>query len=201
MSDCYKLIKDDITNYISFINQKGNNSISIKNLYLEKDYDFKIFKFLKTFELEDIIKEIINFYIESISKKENIIYYKLYIKNIIKPISLKLSLNKLRIFHNKMLLIISGINQICKKNVYSFEFIGYLMYLLIENELCDIEDMNIFINKDEENIINICKIIENIILSSEDDVNKYYENFKNIDLFKNNELFEKYIKIDLNKIV
>ena len=200
-SDCYELIKDDITNYISFINQKGNNSISINNSYLEKEYDFKLLKFLKTFELEDIIKEIINFYIESISKKENIIYYKLYIKNIIKPISLKLSLNKLRIFHNKLLLILSDINQLCKKNIYSFEFLGYLIYLLIENELCDIEDMNIFINRDEENMINICKIIENIILSSEDDVNKYYEDFKNIDLFKSNDLFEKYIKIDLNKIV
>ena len=107
----------------------------------------------------------------------------------------------MRIFHNKLLLILSDINQLCKKNIYSFEFLGYLIYLLIENELCDIEDMNIFINRDEENMINICKIIENIILSSEDDVNKYYEDFKNIDLFKSNDLFEKYIKIDLNKIV
>ena len=60
--------------------------------------------------------------------------------------------------------------------------------------------MNIFINKDEETKNNICKIIKYIILSSGDNVKKYYEDFKNIDFFKNNNLFEKNIKSELNSI-
>ena len=60
---------------------------------------------------------------------------------------------------------LSDINQICSKNKYAFEIFGYLIYLLIENELCDIKDMNIFINKDEESKINICKTIKYIISS------------------------------------
>ena len=114
-------------------------------------------------------------------------------------ISSNLSLRKFRLFHKKILLILSEINQISKKNIYSYEVFGYLIYLLISNELCDIKDMNIFINKDEESKINICKIIKYIILSSED-INKFSEDFKNIELFKNNNLFDDLIKNDLNKI-
>ena len=99
-----------------------------------------------------------------------------------------------------MLLILSDINQICSKNIYVFEIFGYLIYLLIKNELCDVEDMNIFINKDEESKINICKTIKFIILSSED-IKNYYDDFKRIELFNNNSLFNDYIEKKINKII
>ena len=80
---------------------------------------------------------------------------------------------------------------------------GYLIYLLIENELCDIEDVNIFINKEEESKIIVCKTIKYTILSSSgDNINKYYEEFKNIDIFKNNnKLFDKYITFELKDLL
>ena len=103
-----------------------------------------------------------------------------------------------------MLLIFSDLNQICKQNDYIFEIIGYLVYSLIENELCDVFDMNIFINKDERSKINICKIIKYIILSSENNmikIKKYFEDFKNLELFRGNNLFNNYINSDINKII
>ena len=98
-----------------------------------------------------------------------------------------------------MLLILSDINKFCNKNIYAFNIFGYLMYLLIKNELCDIKDMNIFINKDQESKIAICKIIKYIILSSEN-VKNYCEEFKRIELFKNNNLFNDYIANEIGEI-
>ena len=190
---CSELLKEDIDNYIIFQKQNNLNETKNENLY------FTTFKRFKQFELEDILKSYINISNNSITKEEDVKYYKSYIKDIIEMISSNLSLRKLRLFHKKILLILSEINQISKKNIYSYEVFGYLIYLLISNELCDIKDMNIFINKDEESKINICKIIKYIILSSED-INKFSEDFKNIELFKNNNLFDDLIKNDLNKI-
>ena len=83
-----------------------------------------------------------------------------------------------------------------------YEIIGYLIYFLIVNELCDIEDINIFINKDEESKIIICKTIKYTILASEDNIKKYYEEFKNIDLFKNNNnIFDQYITCELKNLL
>ena len=186
-----KLIKEDFVDYINFLKNKKND---------ENKFDFKIIKNIKRFEIENILKDLINIFIGIITKEEELFYYKSYIKNIFKPIFGKMSLNKLRIFHNNILLIISDINQFCKKNIFSYEIFGYLIYLLIENELCDVQDMNIFIKKNEESKINVCKVIKYIILSSELNCKKYYENFKGIDLFKNNSLFEDYIKIEINSI-
>ena len=188
---CDKLIKEDFNDFIDFLKNSKN----------DKDkYNFIIIKNIKTFEIENIIKDIINIFIEIVTKDEELLYYKYYINNILKPLFDKIPINKLRIFHKNFLLLLSDINQLCKNNIYSFEIIGYLIYLLIENELCDIQDMNIFMNKNEESKINICKIIKYIILSSESNSENYYENFKNIDLFKNNSLFDDYIKNEINSI-
>ena len=170
---------------------------------VEYQYDWPILKSLKKLDLEDIIKYYINICEYTIKNNEQVTCYKSYIKYIIEQISDKLSLSKLRIFHNKMLLIFSDLNQICKQNDYIFEIIGYLVYSLIENELCDVFDMNIFINKDERSKINICKIIKYIILSSENNIiknKKYFGDFKNLELFKGNNLFNDYINGDINKI-
>ena len=200
----FELIKQDIDNYINLaqnMNNENKNKNFIKEKY-EKEYDFQVLKFSKNIELEDLIKNFIDITINSNLNEGNIVYYKSYLKYIIEQISNKLSLNKLRVFHNKMLLIFSDLNQICTENDCVFEIIGYLIYSLIENELCDAQDMNIFINKEEKSKINICKIIKYIILSSENNIRafkKYYEDFKNLELFKNNSLFNDYIICDINK--
>ena len=199
-----KFLKVKIEEFINIFSKKILiKTEDTKELNIIKQYDFLILKYFKNIELEDIIRNFIDASNDSNINEENIFYYKSYIKYIIEQISDKLSLSKLRIFHNKMLLIFSEINQICKQNDYIFEIIGYLVYSLIENELCDVFDMNIFINKDERSKINICKIIKYIILSSENNIiknKKYFEDFKNLELFKGNNLFNDYINGDINKI-
>ena len=66
-----------------------------------------------------------------ISNQDQITCYKNYIKNIIESISYKLSLSKLRTFHNKILQMLSNIHDICSKNEFMYEIIGYLLYILI----------------------------------------------------------------------
>ena len=187
------LIKEDIDKYIKDKEQKEN---------VKYDYNSPILSSLKKIDLEEIINHYIIICIHVLSKHEQIIYYNSYIKNIIESITYKLSLNKLRAFHNNMLQILSNINTFCSKNKHMYEIIGYLIYFLIVNELCDIEDINIFINKDEESKIIICKTIKYTILASEDNIKKYYEEFKNIDLFKNNNnIFDQYITCELKNLL
>ena len=188
------LIKGDMEKYfIFFTNRKTDFITNIKQIN-ETQYDWSILKSLKRYDLEDIINSYINICANIIINQDQITCYKNYIKNIIESISYKLSLSKLRAFHNKILQILSNIHDICSKNEFMYEIIGYLLYILIINELCDIEDINIFINKDNKSKITIAKIIAFTILSFEDNSKKYYEDFKNIDLFKyNKDIFEQHI--------
>ena len=197
------LIKEDMENYYNFLKSKKidlNIKIAEK---IENEYDWPILKTLKKIDLEETIKYYINICECFLEYNEQVTCFKSYIKNIIESISYKLSLNKLRIFHNKILQIFSDINIICGKNNYMFEIIGHLLYILIINELCDIKDINIFINKDEDSIIFITKAIKYTILCSENEenINKFYEDFKNIELFKANDIFEKYITSELRIIL
>ena len=197
------LIKEDMENYYNFLKSKKID-LNIKIAEnIENKYDWPILKTLKKIDLEEIIKYYINICECVLEYNDQVTCFESYIKNIIESISYKLSLNKLRIFHNKILQIFSNINIICGKNNYMFEIIGYLLYILIINELCDIKDINIFINKDEESIIFITKAIKYTILSSENEenINKFYEDFKNIELFKANDIFEKYITSELRNML
>ena len=199
--DTALLIKEDMENYFTYLK---NKEIDLKIKICENveyQYNWPILKSLKKLDLEDIIKYYINICEYTIKNNEQVTCYKSYIKYIIETISFKLSLNKLRTFHNKILQVLSDINNICNKNKYLYEIIGYLLYVLIINELCDIKDINIFINKDEESKIAICKAIKYTILSSEENRNKFYEEYKNIDLFKDNDIFGQYITLELKDII
>jgi hypothetical protein len=197
------LIKEDIDNYIKEkeLYSKNNNGNAGG-----EEYNSSLLSSFKKIDLEEIINYYIDICINILSNHEHIIYYNNYIKNIIESIAYKLSLNKLRTFHNKMLQILSNLQNFCTQNQFMYEIMGYLIYLLIENELCDIEDINIFNNKDEESKITVSKTIKYTIkydiLSSGDDIHKYYEEFKNSDLFRNNnQLFDKYITFELKDLL
>ena len=194
------LIKEDIEKYYDFLKTKEIDLKSKINENIEVQYDWPILKLLKKIDLFEIINDYINICIIILTNEYQISCCKSYIKNIIETMSYKLSLNKMRAFHNKILEMISNINNICKENEYMYEIVGNLLYFLIINDFCDIEDINIFINKDNESIISICKTIKYTILSSEN-INNYYDKFKNIDLFKNSDIFEKYITSELKDIL
>ena len=194
------LIKEDMEKYYDFLKTKEIDLNSKIKENIEIQYDWHILKTLKKIDLYEIINDYITICKYTLKTKDQISCYKSYIKNIIETMSYKLSLNKMRAFHNKILEMISNISNICREDEYMYEIFGNLLYILIINEFCDIEDINIFISKDSERKISICKTSKYIILSSEN-IKEYYDKFKNLNLFKNNELFDKYITSDLKDIL
>ena len=197
------LMKEDMDNYFNYLKDNDIEFDSNENIdeEIEKDYNSNILKTIKKIDLDEIIKYYIDICTKIISNEEQTISNNSYIKIIIKSVSHKLSLNKMRTFHKNILQILADISHICEDNKYLYEIIGYLIYVLIICELCDIKDINIFINKDEESKIAISKIIRYTIASSGNCKKKYYEEFKNIDLFKNNDFFDKYITSELKDIL
>ena len=195
------LIKEDMENYYLFLKNKEIDLKSNINENIENQYSWPIIKSLKKIDLEEIIKYYINICIHSLSNYEKVICFKSYIKYIIESVSFKLSLNKMRAFHNEILQMLANINNMCIKNKFMFEIIGYLLYILIINELCDIKDINIFINKEDESKIYICKVIKYTILSSERDIKNFYKEFKNLDLFKNCSIFEENVTLELKDLL
>ena len=195
------LIKEDMENYFNFLKNKEIDLKSNINENIENQYNWPILKSLKKIDLEEIIKSYINICEYLLSNYEKVICFKSYIKYIIESISFKLSLNKMRTFHNEILQILANINNMCNQNKFMFEIIGYLLYLLIINELCDIKDINILINKEDESKIYICKVIKYTILSSERNIKNFYEEFKNLDLFKNCSIFEEYVTLELKDLL
>ena len=193
------LMKEDMDNYYNYLKDNYIDFDSNENIdeEIEKKYNSNILKTITKLDLDEIIKNYIDICGKLISNHEQTICYNSYIKSIIKSSSYKLSLNKMRTFHKNILQILAEINHVCKDNKYLYETIGYLIYVLINCELCDIKDINIFINKDEESKIAISKVIRYTIASSGICKKKYYEEFKNIDLFKNNDFFDKYITSEL----
>lgn len=196
------LMKEDMDNYYNYLKDNDIEFDSNENIdeEIEKEYNSNILKTIKKIDLDEIIKHYIDICAKLISNQEQIICNNSYIKNVIKSVSHKLSLNKMRTFHKNILQILADIIQICKDNKYMYESIGYLIYALIITELCDTKDINIFINKDEESKIEISKVIRYTIALSGNCKKKYYEEFKNIDLFKNNDFFDKYITSELKDI-
>jgi hypothetical protein len=197
------LMKEDIDNYYNYLKDNEIEFDSNENIdeEIEKEYSSSILKTIKKIDLDEIIKYYIEICAKLITNHKQAICNNSYIKNIIKSVSNKLSLNKMRTFHKNILQIIADISDICEDNKYLYETIGYLIYVFIINELCDIKDINIFINKDEESKIAISKVIRYTIASSGSCKKKYYEEFKNLDLFKNNDFFDKYITSELKDIL
>ena len=197
------LIKEDMDNYYNYLKENDIEFDSNENIdeEIEKKYSSNILKTIKKIDLDEIIKYYIDICSKLISNQEQIICNNSYIKNIIKSVSHKLSLNKMRTFHKNILQILADISHICEDNKYLYETFGYLIYVLIINELCDTKDINIFINKDEKSKIAISKVIRYTIASFGSCKKKYYEEFKNIDLFKNNDFFDKYITSELRDIL
>ena len=69
------------------------------------------------------------------------------------------------------------------------EIMGYLLYILIENKLFFIKDLNRFIGLETEIIITIAEIIRYSIISSGEKCKKYHNDFKQTKLFVDNPIF------------
>ena len=87
-----------------------------------------------------------------------------------------------------------NIEDICIDNYYMLEIMGYLMFILMNNNLYYATDFDKFIDEDKSKIIKISQVAKYALAHSEDKFNELYENFKKIKLFDNNkDIFDEYI--------
>ena len=147
----------------------------------------------KNVELWEIFYYYTEVCIDIINNEEKAYIANEYIENIINNFAIDISNENWEIFHNKIILLFLNINEICVDNIYMYQIMGYLLFLLIINKLFFIKDFNKFLNKDNEVIINISKTVKYTIIFSDKDAKKFHNDFKQTKLFIGNEHFYNYV--------
>ena len=178
------IIKNDLINYT--IDNEINNDL----------YEELISKY--TINIYTIIKYYIEICIDYVDKIYLIKKCNKYINNIIENYSIKNKKNEDD--NNEIIGLILNIDYIIMDNKNMYQIMGYLLYSLINYEIYKIEDLNKFIGKEIQTLINISKVIKYIIIYCNEDYagddykTKILEEFKQTELFKNNpQLFDKYV--------
>ena len=191
-------LKKDFNDFLSFQKRKESKN-SQSNKFFDEDYDWIIIDNIiskNNIKLDEIILYIIEIFIDLISK-DNIFYGNQYILNIINYFLINPEKKGIQIIHDKMKELIVNINNIILENNNMFEIFGNLFFCLISKKLFYIKDFNSLINEETTTIINISKIIKYIIITSDTYKKQYYNKFKQLELFTNNDIFDKYIKMPL----
>ena len=196
--DIIKLIEKDIEKYEIFLK---NNYITNKgelneNTEIGNEFDWSMIEGIlakNNLDLGEVIRCYIEVCIDQITNNAKIFIANDYIKNIIYYYSTNLSIKEKDIIHNKMISLFMNIQDICIDNFIMKEIIGYLIFILIENKLYYIKDLNNFINLDKEIIITIAEVIKYAIISSGLKCKKYHNDFKQTKLFVDNSIFNEYV--------
>lgn len=196
--DIIKLIEKDIEKYEMFLknNYITNEEELNQNSEIGNEFDWSMIEGILTKNNKDL-GEIIRCYIEvcidHITNNTKMFIANDYIKNIIYYYSTNLTSKEKDIIHNKMITIFINIQDICIDNFIMKEIMGYLIFILIENKIYYIKDLNNFINLDKEIIITIAEVIKYAIISSGLKCKKYHNDFKQTKLFVDNSIFNEYV--------
>ena len=200
-----KLIEKDLEKYESFLKDNNimNKSDLDKNNQMGNEYDWSTIEYIlskKNIDLGEVIRCYVEACIDLTEDNKKIFIANDYIKNIISYYSINISNKEKDIVHNKMINMYRNIQDICIDNINMKEIMGYLLFILIENKLNCIKDLNNFIGMDKEIIITIAEVIKFAILSSEIKSKKYHNDFKQTKLFVDNTLFNDFVtnKIQLS---
>ena len=183
-------IRKDLEQYLT-----NSQSEKIKNDLLSefnKRYNDQINN-KKSVELWEIFYFYTEVCIDIINSEEKAYIANEYIENIINNFAIDISNEIWELFHNKIILLFLNINEICVDNIYMYQIMGYLLFLLIINKLFFIKDFNKFLNKDNQVIINITKTVKYTIIFSDKDAKKFHNDFKQTKLFIGNEYFNNYV--------
>ena len=142
-------------------------------------------------ELEEIIRCYIEVCIDYVTKENNIFYCNEYIKNIINYYSVDLTKDEIEKVNISMNDLYLNIEDICIDNFFMLEIMGYLMYILLNNNLYYYNDFNKFINEDKNKIIKIAEVIKYTIVHSDEKSKELFSKLKSLELFSSNEtIFE-----------
>jgi hypothetical protein len=201
-----KLIEKDIENYGKFLNENNINNKSqlFNNNQIGNEYDWSRIENILSQNKKDL-GEVIRCYVEvcidKMTNNEKIFISNDYIKNIIYYYSTNLTNKERDIIHNKMINLFLNIQYICIDNYIMKEIMGYLLFILIENKLYFIKDLNNFIGKDTELITIMAEVIKYTIISSEVKGKKYHNNFKQTKLFVDNNIFNEQVTNKIKDIL
>ena len=199
------LIENDLKNYEVFL--KDNNIMNKldleKNNQIGNEYNWSTIEDIlskNNADLGEVIRCYVEVCIDLTEDKKKIFIANDYIKNIIYYYSVNLSNKEKDIIHNKMINLYRNIQDICIDNFNMKEIMGYLLFILIENKLNFIKDLNNYIGMDKEIIITIAEVIKYAIISSETKSRKYHNDFKQTKLFVADNIFNDYVtdKIQLS---
>ena len=204
-----KLIQNDLEKYEIFLKDNSilNKSDLDKNNQIGNEYDWSAIEDIlsnNNIDLGEVIRCYVEVCIDLTEDKKKVFIANDYIKNIISYYSINLNNREKDIIHNKMINLYRNIQDICIDNFNMKEIMGYLLFILIENKLNFIKDLNNFIGMDKEIIITIAEVIKFSIISSEAKSKKYHNDFKQTKLFVDNNIFNDFvtnkIQLSLNQI-
>jgi len=152
------IIKEDLENFILFYKDKINDNKKIK-------YDWSMIEQLMIkikLDIVDIIFGYLKACEEVVDSKKIVIVATEYIKNIIHHYKYNYLTNKnFNNIHNKILKIYLSVKNIKVYDSLKFNIYGKLLYVLINNELFFLSDLNILKQADEQTRNNIKKILNN----------------------------------------
>ena len=187
-----KMIKSDLNEIINI----NNNKIDFSKL--NKKYETEI-NTNKTIELWEFLYYYVEACIDLIDSEKKIKLANEYLNNIITNLIISSPNEILEIMHFKLISLFLSINEICVDNVYMHQIMGYLLYILINNKLFYIKDLNNFLDKENYIIINIAKVVKYTIIFSEKNAKKFHNDFKQTKLFFGSNIFYNLVTLPLKK--
>ena len=189
-----EIIKKDVEKFIIDINENKSESLEEINKKYNEEINIK-----KNIDIWEIFYYYIEVCIDIINSKEKIYIVNKYIENIINNFAVNLPNENWEMLHYKLISLFLNINEICSDNIYMHQIMGYLLFLLINNKLFFIKDLNNFLNKDNQIIIDIAKVVKYTIIFADKDAKKYHNDFKQTKLFIGNENFYNIVTLPLMK--
>ena len=186
------IMTEDLENYIDHQNNSLNN----------QNYDWSITEQI-IIKLKLTLPEIIYYFIQITQNlldiKKSMNSANSYISNILKYyINNYINIHNFLEIHNEIVDLFENIvrnnDKSDDENRLKNEITGVIFCELIKNELFFVSDLNRFILyvDNEELMINIVKVVKNIIISGKEDCS-LFEEFNNSAIFKNSPIFFKYV--------
>ena len=186
-------IKEDLTNWINYLNE--NDIITPSELAEEilNEYEWEnIDKLIsdEKVELVEIIRCFLEVSIDLINKKEDIFKANQYINSVIEFYSKFLSKEEIDDCNKKLMLLFIEVNNLVVDNSFMFEILGNLLFASINDKLCSVNDLDIFIGSEQLTLQNISKVIKYAIGAAGNKKFKFIDDLKHTKLFNNQkELF------------
>ena len=186
-------IKEDLTNWINYLNE--NDIITPSELVEEilNEYEWENIDKLISDEKVELVESIRCFLevsIDLINKKEDIFKANQYINSVIEFYSKFLSKEEIDDCNKKLMLLFIEVNNLVVDNSFMFEILGNLLFASINDKLCSVNDLDIFIGSEQLTLQNISKVIKYAIGAAGNKKFKFIDDLKHTKLFNNQkELF------------